>query len=363
MSKKKIKEVDAKKVFKTLNPNKVWIPILLGLGIVFYLFYSDPNMSVSKLKLVFDAEASAIVLAILVLLTRDIGYVYRIRTLTGEKLTWKSSIQVILLWEFASAVTPSAVGGTAVAIFILLKEGIKFGKSLAYVMLTAILDNLFFVLSAPLVFLFIGGDVFANLSAGSTQFKYGFSIVFIVSYSLIAIYTLIMAYALFVRPRAFKWVLIKATGLGFLRRWRHQAVEQGNEMILASYEMRGKTASYWLKISLATVFIWCARYAMLNSLIAAFTDINFLEHVVVFSKQIIMWIIMLISPTTGSSGTAELSFNQFFAVYLGDYTLVANICWRLLSYYLYLFIGAFILPRWIKRVFFTKKKNKVYELD
>ena len=40
---------------------------------------------------------------------------------------------------------PLVVGGTAVAIFILNREGLSFGKSIAYAWLTAVLDNLFFV--------------------------------------------------------------------------------------------------------------------------------------------------------------------------------------------------------------------------
>jgi uncharacterized membrane protein YbhN (UPF0104 family) len=64
---------------------------------------------------------------------------------------------------------------------------------------------------------------------------------------------------------------------------------------------------------------------------------------------------MLISPTPGSSGTAEFIFTQFFKEDLGAATFVSNIFWRLMTYYPYLFLGAAILPRWIKRVFFKKK--------
>ena len=118
-------KLDNKKIFKTLNPNKVWVPILIGLGIVFGMFYFDPSVDAQTLKGVFDASAPYVILAILVIIFRDAGYVYRIREITQRELTWTRSIYVIILWEFASAVTPSVVGGTAVAIFILNKEGIK----------------------------------------------------------------------------------------------------------------------------------------------------------------------------------------------------------------------------------------------
>lgn len=350
-------DLDSKKVLKTLNPNKIWIPVIFGLSIVFYLFYSDPDLTADKLRLIFDAGGIAIFIAVLVIFARDAGYVYRIRTLTDKKLSWTSSIYVIILWEFASAVTPSVVGGTAVAVFILNKEGINLGKSMAYAMLTAILDNLFFVIAAPIIMLMTQGDIFPNLPAVEAKLGDSLQYLFIFSYLLIAIYTLVMSFALFFRPRAFKWFLMKMTALRFLKRWRYRAYEHGNEIIWASSQLKGKKAPYWIKICLATIFIWSARYVMLNCLISAFADINFTEHITIFSRQIIMWIVMLVSPTPGSSGTAEFFFTQFFTRFLGEYTFVTNISWRMLSYYPYLLLGAIFLPKWIRRVFFKKHEE------
>ena len=352
-------DLDSKKVFKTLNPNKIWIPVLIGISIVLYLFYSDPDLTASKLRLIFDASAISIIVAFLVILARDAGYVYRIRTLTDKKLSWTSSIYVIILWEFASAVTPSVVGGTAVAVFILNKEGITLGKSMAFAMLTAILDNMFFVLAAPIVMFFTQGQIFPDLPSIEMRLGNSLKYLFIISYLLIAIYTFAMSFALFYRPRTFKWLLMKLTGFKILKRWRFKAYEHGNEIIWASSQLKGKKASYWIKICLATIFVWCARYVMLNCLISAFADINFNDHITIFSRQIIMWIVMLISPTPGSSGTAEFFFTQFFTRFLGDYTFVTNISWRMLSYYPYLLLGAIFLPKWVRKVFF--KKNKVEE--
>lgn len=348
-------DLDSKKVFKTLNPNKIWIPIGLGLAIVFYLFYSDPDLTADKLKLIFDASLLSVILALFVIFIRDAGYVYRIRTLTGKQLTWKSSIYVIILWEFASAVTPSVVGGTAVAVFILNKEGITLGKSMAYAMLTAILDNLFFVIAAPVVMLMVQWEVFPSFELIEKQLGNSLQYLFIISYLLIAVYTFAMSFALFYRPRTFKWFLLKMTSIRFLKRWKNKANEHGEEIIQASFQLKGKGTPYWIKICMATVLVWCARYFMLNCLITAFTDVNLTEHITIFSRQVIMWIVMLISPTPGSSGTAEFFFSQFFTEFLGDYTFVTNISWRMLTYYPYLLLGAIFLPRWIRRVFFQNK--------
>ena len=349
--------IDSEKVLKTLNPRKVWVPVVLGIGFVVAMVLMDKELTVDKLLLISDAGGWAMLLALLIICCRDIGYIYRIRQITGKQLSWLSSLFVIILWEFASAVTPSVVGGTAVAVFILYKEGIKLGQAVAYAMLSAILDNMFFVLAAPIAILLSNGQAFPSITAINFEFGGSLEAVFYISYALIAVYTFAMAFALFVKPRAFKWLLIKLTSIGYLKRWRHGAVNRGNEIILASRQFKGKDYKYWLSISLATVFVWVARYFTLNAVISAFAGLSFDQHMLVFGRQIVMWITMLISPTPGSSGVADILFPQFFAVFLADYTLIAGMLWRMVTYYPYLILGALVLPRWLQRVFVKKKKK------
>lgn len=350
--------LDNKEIFKTLNPNKVWVPILIGLGIVFYMFYSDPDINSQSFKDIFDASVGSILLALLFVFLRDLGYVFRIREITGKQLSWTRSIYVIILWEFASAVTPSVVGGSAVATFILNKEGIKLGKALAYVMVTAILDNLFFVILAPIILLLAKDSIFPDSRMMELKMGSSLEYLFWISYSLYAIYSLLMAAALFYRPRVFKWLLLKIFSIKGLRKWKYNANEYGDQIIEASKQLKGRTTKYWSMIIGATIFVWSARYLMLNALITAYSSITFNEHIIIFARQIIMWIVMMISPTPGSSGTAEFFFAQFFEQFLLGYTFVTSIIWRMFSYYPYLLLGAIFLPRWIRQVFFLKKQKK-----
>jgi uncharacterized protein (TIRG00374 family) len=298
-----------------------------------------------------------IFLSILVIFFRDFGYVYRIREITDRQLTWTRSIYVIILWEFASAVTPSVVGGTAVAMFILNKEGIKMGKAIAYVMVTAILDNLFFVIAAPIILFLAKDNIFPESALLESQLGSSLQAIFWISYSLYASYSFVMAAALFYRPRVFKWILIKLFSIKFLQRWKHDAQEHGDQIIEASKQLAGKPYSYWLKIIGATIFVWSSRYLMLNALMGAFVPLDLFDNIIVFARQVIMWIVMMISPTPGSSGTAEFFFGVFFDQFLQKYTFVTSIIWRLLSYYPYLILGAIFLPRWVRQVFFKKKKE------
>ncbi len=351
--------LDKKKILKTLNPNKVWLPAVLGLGFVVFQILTQDDFTPDKLNLIFKADFWPVVFAFVVLVARDAGYVYRIRAITNEQLDWTASIYVILMWEFASAVTPSIVGGTAVAVFILIREGINLGKSLAFVMLTAIMDNLFFVIAAPIALIITGGDILPDLAEAESKLGKSLPAIFLTSYSLIAIYTSIMGLALFYRPRTFKWFLLKVTSIKYLRKWRYDAYQQGNEIIWASEQLKGQNFKYWMKIVVSTIFIWSARYLMLNFLVEAYVNISITDHFIVFGKNLILWITMLFSPTPGSSGTAEFFFPMFYGHILGDFTLAATLFWRVLSYYPYLIIGALLLPKWLQRTQKMIKKKKI----
>ncbi len=341
--------LDKKKILKILHPNKIWVPISIGFLIIGYLLLKDKNFTFDNLIRIRNAQWTYIGLALLTILIRDIGYAYRIKTLTHQQLTWKKSFYVIILWEFASAVTPSVVGGTAVAIFILLKEKIKLGQSIAYVMLTAILDNLFFICTAPLAFFLLGDNMFTNVTTLSIRWAYSFKIIFWISYSLIALYTLMMALALFFKPIFFKNILVRITHIKILKKWKRAAYAHGKDIIHSSTTLKGNTMGYWIKISISTIGIWCARYMILNLLIAAYTNVSLSEHITIFGKHIMMWVMMLISPTPGSSGTAEFFFQQFYETILGNYTIITDLLWRCLTYYLYLILGAIFLPKWLKK--------------
>ncbi len=346
------------KLLKSLSPNKIIIPVLIGIVAVALILFFQQDFDFERVKEnIGKASFFWIAMAIVVLMVRDGGYIYRIKNLTDNQLSWKSSIYIILLWEFSSAVTPSVVGGTAVAVFIMNREGLSFGKSLSFVMLTAVLDNSFFMLASTIV-LVLQPDIFQGLggifqSGGAQGFFY-------VSLSLIFIYTVLMVYGLFVSPIRFKLFLVFLTSNRLLKRFRKWAVQTGNETITASEFLKGMSSRFWAKAIFSTLLIWSARYFMLNCLIAAFAysfnPLDFFDHLTIFSRQIIMWIIMLVSPTPGSSGSAELAFTSFFDSYLqvSGLTLVVAAFWRIITYYAYLLIGILILPQWIRRVFHSK---------
>lgn len=290
-------------------------------------------------------------LAICCLAMRVFGYVIRLRILSSGEFSWRQSLNIVLLWEFASALTPSVVGGSAVAIFFLNREGMNLGKSTAIVMVTAMMDEFFYIFMVPLVLMFIGGAALFPANWESTLLGYTFTAegIFWVGYCFTFLLLLILIFAVFINPRAFRFVLLRLFSLPFLIKWKYRIVAWGNDLMITSRELKGKPFSYWFKGVAATFASWTSRFLLLNCLLMMI--VPGIDNLVAYAKQLVMWMIMLLSPTPGSSGVAEFTFYEFFGGSMVPFTVVGllAILWRLLTYFPYLFAGAIILPRWLVR--------------
>jgi glycosyltransferase 2 family protein len=347
----------ANEILKIFKPRRLIWPILIGLAVASYLLWRDFDKD-ALYGITWTWNSSFwLFMAFLMMVIRDLGYMVRIRVLSDKQIGFRESFDVVMLWEFASAITPSVVGGSAVAVYIVNKEGINLGKSSAVVLITALMDEIFFVLMVPALFLIVGQANLFPVDMEKTIFGLVLSIkgIFFLSYLIILFYVVIITYALVFKPRGFKWLLLKFFKIPFLRKWRVNAQETGNEIVAASIEIRKQPVLWWLKAFAATFFSWTARYWVVNCLILAFVpmaaNLSFLDHFLIYARQLVMWIIMLISPTPGSGGVAELAFSSFLSEFTYGIGGVLAVIWRLISYYPYLFIGVIVLPRWLRRVY------------
>lgn len=289
-----------------------------------------------------------LLMALVMMFCRDFGYMIRIRYLTDKKLSWRQSFRVIMIWEFASAMTPGIVGGAAVAMFILKREGINLGKSTAIVLITALLDELFYILIVPLTLLLVGTEAFFP-NEFTTQF-FGMVInpfaLFLVAFSVIFLIVLFLLVAIFIAPYWFKNFLLFFCRIFFLKKFKSRVEKTGDDIIIASKEFKGKSFSFWGTVFGATIFSWMGRFMVINCLILAFSPLA--DQLLIFARQLSMWVILLISPTPGGSGIAEFAFSGFLSDFIpfGMVAILA-ILWRLISYYPYLFVGAILLPKWL----------------
>jgi len=340
------------KVSSLFTAKKIAIPVIIGLCVTIYMLYSNTDWTEFS-KVSWGAKSFAwMLVGLLMMCLRDLAYMYRIRVLTDNKISWRNSFDVIMLWEFSSAVTPGIVGGTGVALYILNKEGLNVGRSTSTVMLTALFDQLFYIVTVPLVILMVGTENLFPVELQKEIFGVVFSVkgIFIIGFVITLLFGILFVYGIFIHPKGLKSLLIRVFKIRFLKKWQHKMEQVGDEIIQTSKEFRCKPFSFWLKASLATLFSWMARFCLINFLILAFTPVG--DHLLIYARQLVMWIVMIISPTPGGTGVAEFAFEGFLAEFtpIGLAGLLA-VLWRLASYYPYLIIGLLILPKWLKKVY------------
>lgn len=348
---------DERNLLKSFSLGKLLLPVVIGLGVTGFLIWRDRGSQAPSPPIHWTWNSTGwMFLAFLSLVMRDWMYALRIRHLTDKRLTWWRTIVVIMLWECASALAPGIIGGGFFfAIWILSREGVDAGKSIMVITFTSFLDGIFIAVMAPIVYFSVGSEaLFSGVHKNVELFGHAMAFtfwIFWLVYSIILIYKVFVAYALFINPQFVKRALVSIFSLKGLRRWRRNMVTTGDQLIIAAGGLKQRGWNYWWPALLATFASWTARFSIVNCIVHAFhPGMGFGNDLVIYGKQVIMGIIVLLSPTPGGSGVAELIFKDFLGMYIAaDMAPKLAFLWRLMSYYPYILIGGILLPRWVRR--------------
>ncbi len=334
------------------NPYYVALPIVLGLAVIGGMFWKEFNPSMFAS---FRPDARmwfGIILAALFMVCQNLALTQRFKILVGKKLSWKQVFRVNMLCEFTSAATPSAVGGSSLIAVYLHKEGMTGGEGTSVMIANLFLDELFLAVACLAVLLVFPMDV---LFMNNAAFDTGVQIVFMTVLAVVFLWALILYVALFHKAVWVSRSLAALFSLPFLRRWKSGVEKLGDDLVTSSHELSRRSFGFWLKCFLMTAWAWCSRYWVVNALLFAFSSGG--DHLLAFARQLVIWMVLVVTPTPGGSGFGE----YMFKVYYGDFfaaagmALVAAFIWRLITYYSYLIVGVCILPQWVNSVFGKKK--------
>lgn len=334
---------------------KILLPVLIGVAVIIWLFHREFNPAVLS-EIHWDTRTvGCILLAWMFMIGRDFGLSWRFRALTDRQLRWGQAIRVNMLCEFTSCVTPSAVGGSAFGMLYLNREGIELGRATTLMMTTLFLDELFFVVSLPVIMLFVPYHELFGFD--HTAFTAGLQTVFWCIYAVLFAWTLILFLGIIVKPHGIHILINRLFSLRWLRRWKDKADELGANMEHTGAELRNRPYRWWLETFGATALSWSSRYLVVNALFLAFAPAA--SQLIVFARQFVVWVVLMVSPTPGGSGVSEWLFTTYYGdlIHSAGMALVTALFWRIISYYVYLFIGACIVPGWIRRGFGKKRSE------
>lgn len=342
-------------VLKSLSLSKIIWPIILGIAVILYMVFRQFNVEEFQ-QIQWNRKLwyfLAIALAIYVL--RHLFYALRLKILSEHEFTFRHAIELVFIWEFASAISPTSLGGSAVAVFFLSQEKISGAKAVSIVLYTVIVDTLFFLVS--LVFLLtVFGPVLIRPDMSSMFVGYG--ITFMLVWLFMLFYGGILVWGLF-KPRVIRRFLMGLAKLPFIRRFKGALYQIGQDVIVTAAELRTKPFSFHFQAILLTIGAWVAKFLTVNFIILALvnTDWTFMEHFLIYARSQTMYVITQFSPTPGGSGIMEFMFSGFFKDFISKGVgSVAALLWRLITYYPYLILGALIIPAWVSRVIKNKRK-------
>lgn len=341
--------MEDQKALKTLNPKSVLLPIVIAAALVAFMVWRDDQLTAESFKSILEISIFALLMALLVMGVKDFFNMRRFQLMSHGEISLKSAFFIVILWEFTIAVAPPLLGATTILIFILFKEGVPFGKAVAYALLAASMDNLFFLTATPLALYLSDGAVIPEMLLFPDQPDTKVSYLFWLSFMMLIGYTSFMLSAIVIMPKFINRISMQLFRISFLRRFEKGAAEQSHQLLLASKILRGQKLGFWLKLLALTYVVWTLKYAVLTIIGNGFVPMTLNDHLLGIGRHLTMWVALLVSPSPGNAGTAEFVYPAFYQDIFGNFTFAASMVWRFVTYYPYLVVGALLLPIWLKR--------------
>ena len=346
-------------VASRFKPSMVIWPILFGLVGVGYMFWREMRNGIPDEPLTLANHWWIfVILVVLFTLFKDFSGMYRLRVMSGMPLKFSQLFRIRMLYEFTSAVTPSAAGGSSLEVLFIHREGVKVSRATSMTVLALFMDEMLMIVLFPLLLLIIP---YSELFTSEGYFQYGYLWAFIVGYAMKFVWVTILFIGLFCKST----IIVKVIGLifklKFLRKYKIRGLRTALEIRNCAREIQHESFGYWVRMTLSTAGIWVFRFLIANMAIMIFNPMNGADNLMCFARQYILGIVTMIVPTPGGSGFAEVMFDNFLTEYISQKmsTMVITPIWRFCTYYYYLIAGVIILPRWLGKSKLIRKRHEI----
>lgn len=346
-------------VASRFKPSMVIWPILFGLVGVGYMFWREMRNGIPDEPLTLANHWWIfVILVVLITLFKDFSGMYRLRVMSGMPLKFSQLFRIRMLYEFTSAVTPSAAGGSSLEVLFIHREGVKVSRATSMTILALFMDEMLMIVLFPLLLLIIP---YSELFTSEGYFQYGYLWAFIVGYAMKFVWVTILFIGLFCKST----IIVKVIGLifklKFLRKYKIRGLRTALEIRNCAREIQHESFGYWVRMTLSTAGIWVFRFLIANMAIMIFNPLTGSDNLMCFARQYILGIVTMIVPTPGGSGFAEVMFDNFLTEYISQKmsTMVITPIWRFCTYYYYLIAGVIILPRWLGKSKLIRKRHEI----
>ena len=333
------------------------LPLSLGIGVLLVIAWYTWDEG-AMINFISSVNPWIMACAFLMTICRVVFGGWRISFISRHSLGFKAGIRSQLMWDFASNISPSVVGGAPLTAYYIARESkvtsmetkpsrkgpIAIGDVSAVTTYVMLLDQIWFALSVPVIlFAMLSMDVIPA-SAGDVGLWTA-----IVYFIVLMLYAGVFAYATLFHPELLSRIASKVFQLPFLRRFREGVLKEMDQFSSRASVLRKQKYDFFLRGFMLTCGTWIARYLLAVFVIWSFVpDVDTLLLVM---RSIAMTISALIMPTPGGAGGIEGLYALFFSDLLPDTSLLVPslITWRILGYYIFLVFGVSVSARHLQR--------------
>lgn len=325
---------------------------VISMGIVIYLTYTPGVLEHLKPK-----RLPGLGIAIFVTLLKVYFTAAKIRYLADKVIGKMAAVRIALTWDFASAVTPSTIGGAPVATFAMTREGIQLGQSSAIMLYSVLLDQFWYAIAVPI--LLVSGFYFEVLPK---EIGLVGNVTMVLIYTGLLIYGAILAYGLLINPAAIKKVINVVFKLPFLRKYSEKVNDEADNLESYSKLLKKKPYTFVLKAFYLSTMTWLCKIALPVIVVLSLLPG---DEILLSLRSLAMNLAFLVIPTPGGSGGVE----GLFALFLGPlidrkaFIGLAVFTWRVITYYSSIGLGIFAMIWYVNDSVNKKLSDEEEEIE
>ncbi len=315
---------------------------LIATGLVLYFTYTPDGFEHLKLK-----RMHGFVIAFVVAFLKIWFTAAKIRYLANRTITWAGAFRIVIAWDFASAITPSTIGGAPLGIYAMTRERIPLGQASAITFFALLLDQLFYLMVIPIL-LFAG--MYLEVIPENVGLI-GKGAMFVI-YGTLLLYGFFLAYGVLINPKALTKMVRFIFRLPFLKKHTDKIDKEMGNLEKTSNELRKKPVSFILYAFFLSSMAWLARAWLPTIVVLSFLPADVLLS---FLRSLAMSFASLFMPTPGGSGGVEGLFVLFQGplmdrdVFIG----IATFVWRFITFYMIIGIGIMVMSWYLNTAVVT----------
>jgi hypothetical protein len=320
------------------------LSVLVLAGVGYWTF--DPSAVRQMLR---HTNAALLGAALLVTIARVVAGGWRLQFVSQGRLSLISGTRGQLAWEFFSSVTPSAIGGGPVTAFYIARErNITVGDATALMLFAMLLDQLWFIVAIPVVV--ASSTVLDVIPNAIGSVGLWLSMAYFVGMLL---WASVFAYATLFRPHLLVRLADWFTQWPYLRRFRSRVLREMRTFTRRARRLRSQPPSFYVKGFLITAATWIGRYVLVLFIVASVHP--GVDAPLLLFRTAAMTLVGLAMPTPGGSGGLEGLYALFLGPLMPDALVVPTLLtWRLLGYYLFIAVGAYLFTHQVHRAYRTQ---------